>query len=178
MRVLTTDLTLTTPRGRDRFGLRTDPDGLGRFAERIAALLGTGRFLAAQTALVLAWMAWNRLGPAPWRFDTRTFIVLNLVISLQAAYAAPLILLAESRQAEADRRQQEEDRRRAAAITADLGYLARELAALRVRMLDADDLAALEARLRAVVDAGHAPPASPTVTPPADPRPRGHLGAP
>ena len=134
MRVLTTDLTLTTPRSRDRFGLRTDPDGLGRFAERIAALLGTGRFLAAQTALVLAWMAWNRLAPAPWRFDTRTFIVLNLVISLQAAYAAPLILLAQNRQEDRDRLSLNEDRRVAAQSRADMDFLAREIAALRSSM--------------------------------------------
>ena len=80
-------------------------------------------------------------------FDIYPFILLNLLFSTQAAYAAPLILLAETRQADRDRAEATEDRRRGAEVKADLDYLARELASLRMRVVDSDDLARLEAKL-------------------------------
>lgn len=138
---------LSTPRYGDRFGYHYDPEGFGRFSERIAHTMGTAKFLVIQTFVVICWITWNSLGPEEWRFDPWQFILLNLVFSTQAAYAAPLILLAETRQADRDRREAAEDRRRGNEVKADLDYLARELASLRVRVVDSDDLARLEAKL-------------------------------
>lgn len=138
---------LSVPRYGDRFGYHYDPEGFGRFSERIAHTMGTGRFLVIQTVAVAIWIAWNTFGPESLRFDPWQFIALNLVFSVQAAYAAPLILLAETRQADRDRIEAAEDRRRGAEVKADLDYLARELASLRLRVVDAEDLARLEAKL-------------------------------
>jgi uncharacterized membrane protein len=124
---------LDVPRGARAFGgfLRLDPDAVGRFAEAIARFLGTGRFLAVQTVIVVGWIALNVFA-VRLRWDPYPFILLNLAFSTQAAYAAPLILLAQNRQADRDRVQAEEDRARAATTRADTEYLARELASLRV----------------------------------------------
>jgi uncharacterized membrane protein len=111
--------------------VRLDPDAVGRFAEAIARFLGTGRFLAVQTVIVIFWIALNVFA-VRLQWDPYPFILLNLAFSTQAAYAAPLILLAQNRQADRDRVQAEEDRARAAQTRADTEYLARELAALRV----------------------------------------------
>lgn len=121
---------LDQPRvGRRRF--EVDPDGFARFSERIARFLGTGRFLAIQTVIVVVWIALNLVA---WsiQWDPYPFILLNLAFSTQAAYAAPLILLAQNRQENRDRVALEEDRRRAEQTKADTEYLARELAALRL----------------------------------------------
>ena len=125
---------LDVPRGRTRsIGsfLRLNPDAVGQFAEGIARFLGTGRFLAVQTIIVIFWITLNVVA-VNLRWDPYPFILLNLAFSTQAAYAAPLILLAQNRQADRDRVQAEEDRARAASIRADTEYLARELASLRV----------------------------------------------
>ena len=125
---------LDVPRSRTRgltSFLRLNPDAVGRFAEGIARFLGTGRFLAVQTILVIAWITLNVFA-VRLRWDPYPFILLNLAFSTQAAYAAPLILLAQNRQADRDRVQAEEDRARAASTRADTEYLARQLAALRV----------------------------------------------
>jgi uncharacterized membrane protein len=127
---------LDVPRGQRRLGavigfLRLNPDAVGRFAESIARFLGTGRYLAIQTIIVIVWIALN-ITARELRWDPYPFILLNLAFSTQAAYAAPLILLAQNRQADRDRVQAEEDRARAAQTRADTEYLARELAALRV----------------------------------------------
>jgi uncharacterized membrane protein len=125
---------LDVPRGRTRgLGsfLRLNPDAVGRFAEGIARFLGTGRFLAVQTIIVIFWITLNVFA-VRLRWDPYPFILLNLAFSTQAAYAAPLILLAQNRQADRDRVQAEEDRARAASTRADTEYLARELASLRV----------------------------------------------
>ncbi len=125
---------LDVPRGSARSlssFLRLDPDAVGRFAEGIARFLGTGRFLAVQTVIVIVWIALNVFA-VRLQWDPYPFILLNLAFSTQAAYAAPLILLAQNRQADRDRVQAEEDRARAAQTRADTEYLARELAALRV----------------------------------------------
>jgi uncharacterized membrane protein len=125
---------LDVPRGRTRNlagFLRLNPDAVGQFAEGIARFLGTGRFLAVQTIIVVVWIALNVVA-VNLRWDPYPFILLNLAFSTQAAYAAPLILLAQNRQADRDRVQSEEDRARAASIRADTEYLARELASLRV----------------------------------------------
>ena len=125
---------LDVPRGSARSLssiLRLDPDAVGRFAEGIARFLGTGRFLAVQTFIVIVWITLNVVA-VRLRWDPYPFILLNLAFSTQAAYAAPLILLAQNRQADRDRVQAEEDRARAASNRADTEYLARELAALRL----------------------------------------------
>ena len=125
---------LDVPRGQTRrFGsfVRFNPDAVGQFAEGIARFLGTGRFLAVQTLIVLIWIGLNVFA-VRLRWDPYPFILLNLAFSTQAAYAAPLILLAQNRQADRDRVQAEEDRGRAAQTRADTEYVARELAALRV----------------------------------------------
>jgi uncharacterized membrane protein len=127
---------LDVPRGHTRrFGsfLRLNPDSVGAFAEAIARFLGTGRFLAVQTIIVVVWIALNVVA-VDLRWDPYPFILLNLAFSTQAAYAAPLILLAQNRQADRDRVQAEEDRARAASTRADTEYLARELAAARVAL--------------------------------------------
>jgi uncharacterized membrane protein len=124
---------LDVPRGSaSRFSfLRFNPDAVGQFAEGIARFLGTGRFLFVQTLIVLIWIALNVFA-VQLRWDPYPFILLNLAFSTQAAYAAPLILLAQNRQADRDRVQAEEDRARAAQIRADTEYVARELASLRI----------------------------------------------
>ncbi len=123
---------LDTPRTRRRrFTPRVDIEAVGRFSESIARFLGTGRYLAMQTVMVIVWIAFN-LVAVSLRFDPYPFILLNLAFSTQAAYAAPLILLAQNRQENRDRVSLEEDRRRAEQTKADTEYLARELAALRI----------------------------------------------
>jgi uncharacterized membrane protein len=127
---ITTNRRLDQPRvGRARF--EVDPDWFARLSERIARFLGTGRYLLIQTVIVIVWIALN-LAAVTWHWDPYPFILLNLLFSTQAAYAAPLILLAQNRQDDRDRVALEEDRARAARTKADTEYLARELAALRL----------------------------------------------
>lgn len=111
--------------------LNLDGDGVGRTAEGIARFLGTGQYLAYQTIVVVVWVLLN-IGGVWWNWDPYPFILLNLAFSTQAAYAAPLILLAQNRQDARDRISLDEDRRRAAETKADTEYLARELAGLRI----------------------------------------------
>lgn len=123
---------LDTPRtSRRRFTPRFDVEAVGRVSESIARFLGTGRYLAMQTVVVIIWILLNLFAVA-WQWDPYPFILLNLAFSTQAAYAAPLILLAQNRQENRDRVALEEDRRRAEQTKADTEYLARELAALRL----------------------------------------------
>jgi uncharacterized membrane protein len=123
---------LDTPRTRRRrFTPRVDIEAVGRYSEQIARFLGTGRYLAMQTVMVIVWISFNLIAVS-LRFDPYPFILLNLAFSTQAAYAAPLILLAQNRQENRDRVSLEEDRRRAEQTKADTEYLARELAALRI----------------------------------------------
>lgn len=113
---------------------RWDPEAFGRWSEGIARFMGTARFLVYMTVVILVWFGWNTLAPRDLRFDPYTFTFLTLILSLQASYAAPLILLAQNRQADRDRISLEEDRRRAAMQKADTEYLAREIAALRIAL--------------------------------------------
>ncbi|MFI5486696.1 DUF1003 domain-containing protein [Micromonospora echinaurantiaca] len=113
---------------------RFDPEAFGRWSEGIARGMGTANFIVYMTVVILLWFAWNTLAPAHLRFDPYTFTFLTLMLSLQASYAAPLILLAQNRQADRDRLALEEDRRRATMQKADTEYLAREIAALRIAM--------------------------------------------
>ncbi len=122
---------LYTPRTSRMHTPRVDPEALGQITESVARFFGTGRYLAIQTVLVAAWIVLN-VYAASLRWDPYPFILLNLAFSTQAAYAAPLILLAQNRQENRDRVSLEEDRRRAEQTKADTEYLARELAALRL----------------------------------------------
>jgi len=122
---------LTTPRLGRGIGLHYDPEAFGRFSEAIARTLGTARFLVGQTILVIGWIAVN-VAAAALRFDPYPFILLNLAFSTQAAYAAPLILLAQNRQDARDRAATDEDRRAAAQTQAETEYLAREVANIRI----------------------------------------------
>ncbi|MEU4194709.1 DUF1003 domain-containing protein [Kribbella sp. NPDC026611] len=109
-----------------------DADAFGRLSERIARFLGTGRFLVYMTATILFWVCWNIFAPESLRFDQYPFIFLTLALSLQASYAAPLILLAQNRQEARDRVQYERDRDVDARTRADMEFLAREMASLRM----------------------------------------------
>lgn len=111
---------------------RFDPEAFGRWSESIARFMGTAKFIVYMTLVIAGWFAWNTLAPKSLRFDPYAFMFLTLVLSLQASYAAPLILLAQNRQADRDRLTMEEDRRRAAMQKADTEYLAREIASLRI----------------------------------------------
>ncbi len=113
---------------------RYNPEAFGNWAEAIARFMGTARFLVYMTIVIVLWMGWNTLAPPVMRFDPYTFTFLTLVLSLQASYAAPLILLAQNRQTDRDRLSLEEDRRRAAMQKADTEYLAREIASLRIAL--------------------------------------------
>src|ERR1700733_6830173 len=114
---------------------RVDSDAVGKFTESIARFFGTGSYLLIQTILVIVWIVLN-ITAVSLRWDPYPFILLNLAFSTQAAYAAPLILLAQNRQENRDRVALEEDRRRARETKADTEYLARELAALRLAIGD------------------------------------------
>ncbi len=107
-------------------------DTFGKFAEEFARFMGTARFLIWMTAVVVVWVLWNIAVPHSWRFDNYPFIFLTLALSLQASYAAPLILLAQNRQEARDRVIAEQDRRVNAQSQADMEFLAREIASLRM----------------------------------------------
>jgi uncharacterized membrane protein len=113
---------------------RFNPEAFGRWSESIARYMGTAQFIVWMTIVIGAWFAWNTLAPAMLRFDPYTFMFLTLILSLQASYAAPLILLAQNRQTDRDRLAMEEDRRRAAMQKADTEYLTREIASLRIAL--------------------------------------------
>ncbi|GDX32876.1 membrane protein [Actinomycetes bacterium] len=109
-----------------------DPEVFGRLSERVARRIGSWAFIAWMSVVVVSWVAWNSFAPIQWRVDPFPFIFLTLLLSLQASYAAPLILLAQYRQADRDRVQYQEDRARTDRLLADSDYLAREIAALRL----------------------------------------------
>jgi uncharacterized membrane protein len=108
-----------------------DPEAFGRLSERIARFLGTGRFIVWMTVVIIIWLVWNVAAPHYLRFDPYPFIFLTLMLSLQASYAAPLILLAQNRQDDRDRVNLEQDRKQNERSIADTEYLTREVAALR-----------------------------------------------
>ncbi|HEY3727263.1 MAG TPA: DUF1003 domain-containing protein [Solirubrobacteraceae bacterium] len=132
---------LSTPRGTPG-GPTYDPDAFGRFAENLARFLGTGRYLVAQTMVVIIWIILNVIGIIH-HWDPYPFILLNLGFSTQAAYAAPLILLAQNRQADRDKNEVERDRETNARALAETEFLAREIAAVRLavdRKADREDI--------------------------------------
>jgi uncharacterized membrane protein len=141
---------LTTPRQRRRLGVHYDPDAFGQFSESVARFIGTARFLVYQSVFCVAWVLWNTFGPVEARFDEWQFIGLTLLLSLQAAYAAPLILLAQNRQEERDRVQTELDRRVAERTQVDTEFLARELAGVRLGLSDVASSSELEDHLQRI----------------------------
>jgi uncharacterized membrane protein len=164
---------LAAPRQPARLQLQPhyDPEAFGRFSEAIARLLGTGRYLVFQTVVVFGWISWNVLfRHGRLAFDPYPFILLTLALSLQASYAAPLILLAQNRQAERDRQETEQDRRTTVRTQADTEYLARELAAIRLALGEMptrdwmdeeleqlqDELSRLRARVERAAGGAHA----------------------
>lgn len=142
---------LTTPRQRRRVGIHYDPDAFGQFSEAIARFLGTARYLVIQSIIVIVWVAVNVFNLAP--FDKYPFIFLTLILSLQASYAAPLILLAQNRQEDREREQVERDREMAMRTQADTEYLARELAGVRLALADIVTTADLRDHLEAINEA-------------------------
>jgi uncharacterized membrane protein len=126
---------LYTPRTSRVIAPRVDPEAVGQATESIARFFGTGTYLLIQTVVVVAWIIVN-IAAVSFRFDPYPFILLNLAFSTQAAYAAPLILLAQNRQENRDRVALDEDRRRDQEMKADTEFLARELAALRLALGD------------------------------------------
>jgi uncharacterized membrane protein len=129
---------LTQPRRRRRLDVTYDSETFGQFSESIARYLGTARFLVWQTGVIVVWLALNILPPADWQFDPwdRGLVLLTLVLSLQASYAAPLILLAQNRQERRDRATAEQDREVAERTQADTEFLAREIASIRLSLAD------------------------------------------
>jgi len=165
---------LDQPRSGRRFAMDIDPETFGRFSERLARFLGTGTFLFWQTLIVIAWITIN-LVAVSYRWDPYPFILLNLAFSTQAAYAAPLILLAQNRQDDRDRISLEEDRSRAEQTKADTEFIARELAALRVAIGEVatrDYLRGELDRLRVDLEDMNNPDAEKPAKRPADKRPK------
>lgn len=143
---------LSRPARARGFGIHFDPDAFGQFSEAIARFLGTGRFLAGQTVVVAVWISVNVLA-AHLRWDPYPFILLNLAFSTQAAYAAPLILLAQNRQAERDRAQAELDREVNTRTQAEAEFLARELASVRLTLADVATIEELNDAVTTIVNA-------------------------
>lgn len=129
---------LTTPRAAGRVGVSYDSEAFGRFAESIANFLGTARFLVWQTGVITVWIVLNTMLPDQLQFDpwNRGLVLLTLLLSVQASYAAPLILLAQNRQERRDRVTSETDREVAERTQADTEFLAREIASVRLSMSD------------------------------------------
>jgi len=127
-------------------------DAFGSFAEAFARYMGTARFIAWMTMVVVIWVGWNTLTPHEWRFDEFPFIFLTLALSLQASYAAPLILLAQNRQEDRDRAIAEQDRRIASQSKADMEFLARETAALRMALGEVATRDYLRSELRLLLE--------------------------
>lgn len=129
---------LSAPRAARRLGVQYDSDAFGTFAESIASFIGTARFLVWQTIFITVWIVYNLSAPDDWVFDPwdRGFTLLTLVLSIQAAYAAPLILLAQARQERRDRVASEIDREVAERTQSDTEFLARELASVRLSLSD------------------------------------------
>ena len=127
---------LETPR-ESRRAIRPvyDAETFGRLSERFARFIGTAKFLVYMTIFVISWVLWNTLGPSDLRFDEYPFIFLTLLLSLQASYAAPLILLAQNRQADRDRVTSQEDRARDERNLAVTEYMVREIAAMRKELV-------------------------------------------
>ena len=148
------DEQLNAPKGLRPLSTRRSNDRFGRFTEGVARAMGTPLFLIILTLIVVTWMTYNSVAPEGWRFDSPEigFTALTLILSLQASYAAPLILLAQNRQDDRDRVAMEQDRQRAERNLADTEYLAREVVALRLAIKDVATKDFIRAELRALLE--------------------------
>ncbi len=131
-----------------------DPDAFGHATEGFARFMGTPQFLVYMTVFVLVWLAWNTWAPLEWQFDSRAlgFTLLTLMLSLQASYAAPLLLLAQNRQDDRDRVSLQQDRQRAERNLSDTEYLTRELASLRIALREVATRDYVRAELRSLLE--------------------------
>ena len=170
---------LDTPRETRRTIVRrptVDADAFGSFAESFARYMGTAKFLLWMTMFVVAWIVWNTVAPTDLRFDEFPFIFLTLMLSLQASYAAPLILLAQNRQEQRDKVIAEQDRQANARAHADMEFLAREVASLRMSVGEVATRDFLRSELRGLLgdieDLSRPEPADETPPTPGDPDPR------
>jgi len=129
---------LDQPIAPRRISLRpdVDPEAFGKLSERFARFMGTAKFIVYMTIVIVIWLVWNTWAPHQFDAAKTHYTLLTLILSLQASYAAPLILLAQNRQADRDRVQFEEDRNRNERNIADTEYLTREVAALRIALGD------------------------------------------
>jgi uncharacterized membrane protein len=128
-----------------------DPDAFGSFAEQFARFMGTARFLIYMTLFVMIWLVWNWVAPDDLQWDAYPFIFLTLMLSLQASYAAPLILLAQNRQEDRDRVITEQDRQANSRAHADMEFLAREMASLRMALGEVATRDYVRSELRSLV---------------------------
>lgn len=135
-------------------GTRGRRERFGRFTEAIARGMGTPWFLLALTLFVVVWLTWNTLVAEHLRFDSAAlgFTALTLILSLQASYAAPMILLAQNRQDDRDRVQIEQDRQRAERNLADTEFLAREVVSLRLAIQELPDREFVRNELRTLLE--------------------------
>ena len=131
-----------------------NPDAFGQTTEGFARFMGTPQFLVYMTVFVVIWLAWNTFAPEDWQFDSRAlgFTLLTLMLSLQASYAAPLLLLAQNRQDDRDRVSLEQDRQRAERNLSDTEYLTRELASLRIALREVATRDYVRAELRSLLE--------------------------
>ena len=148
---------LDTPlAGRQRLlpKLSPDPDAFGHATEGFARFMGTPQFLVYMTVFCIFWLAWNTWAPLEWQFDSRDlgFTLLTLMLSLQASYAAPLLLLAQNRQDDRDRVSLQQDRQRAERNLSDTEYLTRELASLRIALREVATRDYVRAELRSLLE--------------------------
>jgi uncharacterized membrane protein len=153
-RSVTVDEQLNAPKGLRSSLTRRSSDRFGRFTESVARAMGTPWFLIGLSIFVVMWMTYNSFAPEGVRFDSADigFTALTLILSLQASYAAPLILLAQNRQDDRDRVGMEQDRQRAERNLADTEYLAREVVALRLAIKDVATKDFIRSELRALLD--------------------------
>ena len=128
-------------------------ESFGVWSEQFARFMGTPLFLIGLTAFAVIWIGWNTWAPVAWQFDPRelNYTLLTLLLSLQASYAAPLILLAQNRQADRDRVTVEQDRARDERNLADTEYLTREVAALRLALREVATRDFVRSELRALL---------------------------
>jgi len=148
------DAPLDLPKGmRSSLTPETSSDRFGQATEAIARWMGTPQFIVALTIFCALWLVWNTVAPEAWRFDQAAlgFTALTLILSLQASYAAPLILLAQNRQDDRDRVAMEQDRQRAERNLQDTEYLAREIVALRLAIEDLASRDFVKAELRSLL---------------------------
>ena len=147
---------LSTPAERKNklFAYNPNPDAFGRMTEAFARYMGTPQFLLWMTVFCGVWLGWNTLAPEELQFDPRSlnFTLLTLMLSLQASYAAPLLLLAQNRQDDRDRVVASEDRKRDQQNLEETQYLTREIASLRIALREVATRDFVRSELRDILE--------------------------